>query len=243
MSARTAAGVLRFVRLGFALAVMQVIMSCSLSAPSADVATLEDTLEGLWSYTAIHPSPGERHAADGLLLFDQGRFVQQVTHQDPGAEPTMILGNEGTYEIGSGGELRLNVDHSVIVDPVKESVRVNRHTHPAARVESGGTQLTLHFGSGAVHVLQRVPGQSPAQIVALREGALALARPFFILVWGSEATGTLAYGTYAQTRGAYRFNAARWSDASANVVRTEAEKSVAGHVKGARLVLSDGREF
>jgi len=231
---------LRFARYGIMLGAMQFIVSCSVSRAGETA----PVLDGVWSYTAIEPASSERHSAGGLLLFDHGRFVQQVVHEEPGASPTLILGNEGTYALGSGGELRLNVDHSVIIDPVKGSVRVNRHTHPVARVQRDGMKLTLRFDSGAVHSLQLALRRRPnAQIIALREGALALATPFFVLVDGAQASGTLAFGTYTEAQGTYRLNATRWSDGAANAVHTETDNTITARVNASRLLLSDGREL
>ena len=213
------------------------------SGPEKSV-SLEQQVSGLWLYTGLTTSTGEDLPLNGIFLLKDGEFVQYAEFNGEPIKDQGAMAHAGSYSIGEKF-LELEADQTFSTAPLESTpLKSLGATNHHLAVQRSGDDLTLVFskGTGTVQIFERV-GSGSGEIYKLKNGALAFADGYFILVDGNENGVETGYGTYEKDQDAMTLNINRWTTASPSAASNVYDTSVKATFDGQSLTLEDGRSF
>ncbi|HKZ73790.1 MAG TPA: hypothetical protein VJ011_06990, partial [Steroidobacteraceae bacterium] len=102
---------------------------------------------------------GQAREADGILLFQDGRFGMVYTMRSAGG-PLSARAHAGVYRVAGD---RLHFDVRWWVEDVDGAARVVPGVTREPRLALDGDRLALHFANGSVQHLRRMPAPAAPQ--------------------------------------------------------------------------------
>ena len=219
-----------------------VLFMLSVASPTEAQDAISDS-EGLWEYTGLVTGDGRSLPLTGIFLIKDGMFLQQsIFNEEPFAEAGSMA-HTGPFwaddaGVGLTSEQTLSLDPKA--DPVLRSAGVLQHTIDVARE---GDNLTIVFGSGTTQTLNRLGDAADTRLFKFKDGALAFANGYFILVAGDEERVVSGYGRYRETGPELIFDVIRWAESDGATVINKRDIAMTAELNAEALTLDDGREF
>lgn len=222
-----------------------LLMMLWLLAATPSSADPVDDAEGLWEYTGLVTRDGQSLPLTGVFLISEGVFVQQSIFNEEPFATAGSMAHVGPYWAGGAG-MRLTSNQTLSLDPKSDApVRSAGVLQHDLKVERDGDNLTLTFGAGTstVQTFRRLGAASDTRLVKLKDGALALADEYFILVVGNESRVVSGYGTYEQNGPRLALDVIRWAESDGATVVNERDVELSAELVADALVLGDGRRI
>lgn len=226
-------------RLTVVLAALLVSASTSAQEPEGSV---EEMVQGLWSYTTIQSQGQEQTPIVGLFLFHDGHFVQQAIGGAGPLKDQVGQAHAGAYRV-DGDALKLLAGLGLVVFPnAEEPLAENREGQHDLVVERAGDELTITFGTSTIQKFKRV-NDGGAQIFNLDRGYLALTDNHFILVATPEGEVIAGSGSFVRDGDSVRLIADRWFSVKGDDVSYQQDHLVEASFDGQTFAIKNGPSF
>lgn len=231
------------VRRDFGLSLALVfLLVLSLAFPIQAEQASPDT-DGLWEYTGLVTGGGVSMPLTGVFLIKDGFFLQQSIFNDEPFAEAGSMAHSGPFWAGEAGS-GLTSEQTLSLDPkadeVLRSLGVMQHKIDVMRE---GDQMTIVFSSGTKQTFDLLGNADDMRLFKFKDGALALADGYFVLVAGDEQRVVTGYGHYRENGPELSFQVIRWAESDGTEVINQRDIAISAELNAQALILEDGREF
>ena len=219
-----------------------LVRKALLEETAEEAVAAEGEVEGLWMYTGLETSSGQRLPLTGIFLFKDGFFLQQAVFEGEPFEEQGGMAHAGPYTV-EPESIHLIAEQTISTAPGADTPLSFRHdTEHDVTVTRSADALTLVFGSGTVQEFERV-GDGRGEVYSLEDGALAFVDDYFILVQGDADGVVTAYGTFEKAGEELQLGITRWVEADETGALNRRDVTMQAVFDGHALTLEDGRRF